>query len=142
MSRSFTFFILLFSCNTSDIDRTFFNVHAINYSDALKEGFQRVPVDVELIEKEANGITIGLHYTDDRKTLLAKSWRFYKRTEKSFIDSVVNNSNMYYLIPSCEVDSERRDFCLIDKRNRLFIGRIFQQEKGENYSEIVYYFPE
>lgn len=139
MSRAFVFIILLVSCNFSDMEHSFFDVEAVSYNDALMEGFERVPVDVELLESEVSGVVLGLQYTNDRRTLLTKSWRFDKHTEKSFIDSVVYSNDMDYLMLPCEVDSVRKDFCLLDRNNRIFIGRSFQQ-KEESYCEIVYYF--
>jgi len=140
MSRAFVFFILLISCDFSKVEHSFFDLNTVSYSDAVNDGFERIPVDVELLEKETSGVTIGLHYTNDRKALLTKSWRFDKHIDKSFIDSVVYHNDMNYLVLPCEVDSVRNDFCLLDKRNRIFIGRSFQQGESESYSEIVYYF--
>jgi len=141
MRKYLVLFILFLACDKSEVDHHFFNVDATNYSDALKEGFERASVDVELIEKKENGVIIGLHYTNDQETLLTKSWRFNKRIEKSFIDSVATNNDMNYVTPLCNVDSVRTDFCLLDKRNRIFVGRSFKEEQGENYTEIVYFFP-
>lgn len=145
MNRIGIILFILFSCHSQKNGQELvFNIESTTYKNALKQGFERVPVDVELLEKNVNNITVGLYYSDDLQNLLEKSWRFEMVSydlSRQFIDSIVYNNGMNYLVFPCASDTISWQFCLRDKQNRLFLGRRITLNGIDNYLEFVYHYP-
>src|SRR5690606_30407172 len=86
------------SCVQSEKSESLFDVQSLSYDEARNEGFHEVQVDVELLEKTSETVTRSLQFTNDRKQLLTKSWRFEGKTTYPFIDSLLKRNNMNYIV--------------------------------------------